>query len=119
MRAVDPGLALMVMPATAAERAAARAGLRPIREVYADRAYAPDLTLVPRSRPGAVIDDPEAALARVLRMVTMGEVVTADGAVRPVSAESVCVHGDGPAALGTARRLGAGLAGAGVAIAAA
>lgn len=117
IRAVDPGLAFTVMPGTALERAADRAGLRPIREIYADRAYAADFTLAPRARPGAVIDDPEAALGRVLAMLAAGAVIAEGGGRLASTIESVCVHGDNPAAVAMAGRLRAGLQAAGFTLA--
>lgn len=116
IRAVDPGLGFMVMPGTATERAADRAGLRPIREIYADRTYADSFNLTPRSRPDAMIHDPDTALARVLDMVGEGRIVAQSGKVLRVGIDSVCVHGDSPQAVAMARRLRAGLEAAGCAL---
>lgn len=116
VRAVDRSLALMVMPGTATERAADRAGLRPIREVYADRTYADSFNLTPRSRPDALIHDPDTALARVLDMVAEGRIVAQSGKVLRAGIDSVCVHGDSPQAVAMARRLRTGLAAAGVTV---
>lgn len=113
---VDRGLALMVMPGLAAERAAESAGLRSLREIYADRAYAEDGQLAPRGTPGAVIHDAEAIAARVLRMVEEGGVLTASGQLLPVGIDTVCVHGDTPGALTAARAVRAGLERAGIAV---
>ncbi|MCC6305077.1 MAG: LamB/YcsF family protein [Rhodobacteraceae bacterium] len=109
VRAVDPGLALMVMPGTALPAAAEREGLRPIAEIYADRAYAPDFTLAARGLPGAVIHDPAVAVARVLAMLRAGAILAEGGGRLPAAIESVCVHGDNPAAVAMARQLRAGL----------
>jgi UPF0271 protein len=105
VRSVDAGLALMVMPGTAAERSAERVGLRPMREIYADRAYDDDFTLTARSKPGAVIHDVEAASARVLAMVSAGEIVSTGGRRLAVGIDTVCVHGDNPEAVTMARTL--------------
>ncbi|UMY16061.1 5-oxoprolinase subunit PxpA [Methylobacterium organophilum] len=113
---VDRGLALMVMPGLAAERAAESVGLRSLREIYADRAYAEDGQLAPRGTPGAVIHDAEAIAARVLRMVEEGGVLTASGQLLPVGIDTVCVHGDTPGALTAARAVRAGLERAGIAV---
>ncbi|WP_269780333.1 LamB/YcsF family protein [Methylobacterium sp. Leaf118] len=112
--AVDPSLVLVVMPGLPAERAGERAGLRLAREIYADRGYAADGTLLPRAAPGAVIHDPQAAAERVARMVGAGAVFTADGRSIPVAIDTVCVHGDGAAALTLARTVRAGLEAAGL-----
>ncbi|CAO4182370.1 LamB/YcsF family protein [Methylorubrum extorquens] len=100
---VDPDLALVVMPGLPAERAGERIGLRLVREIYADRAYSEDGTLAPRASPGAVIHDASEAAARVARMVGEGAVFTLGGRRVPVAIDTVCVHGDNPAALAMAR----------------
>jgi UPF0271 protein len=68
-------------------------------EVFADRAYMDDGTLVARKLPGAVIHDRDAVLARVVRMVKEGVVESANGKTVPIKADSICVHGDNPNAL--------------------
>ena len=113
---VDRDLILMVMPGLPAERAGERAGLRLVREIYADRGYAANGTLLPRAAPGAVIHDAEEAAARVVRMVGEGAVFTADGHGRAVAIDTVCVHGDNPAALAMARAVRRGLEAAGLAL---
>lgn len=119
IKAVDPDLRFMVMPGKATERAAERLGLAPIREVYADRAYADSFNLAPRSTPGAVIQDADKALAAVLRMLEDKRIVSVGGASLAVRIDSVCVHGDTPGAVEMARHLRAGLEEAGHEIAAA
>ncbi|MFN3576501.1 MAG: LamB/YcsF family protein, partial [Tabrizicola sp.] len=103
VRAVDAGLVLLVMPGTAAERAARDAGLTTAAEAFADRAYADDLTLAPRGTPGAVLHDPDAIAARALDMVLSGEVETLSGRRLPLRFDSLCLHGDGATAVATAR----------------
>ncbi|MFS2031681.1 MULTISPECIES: LamB/YcsF family protein [unclassified Curtobacterium] len=102
---VDPSLAVLALPDSELLRAATAHGLRAVSEVFADRAYEPDGSLVPRSRPGAVVHDPTAVADRVLRMVTDGTVTAVDGSVVPVRADSVCVHGDSPDAVAMARAI--------------
>lgn len=116
IRAVDPGLAFMVMPGTATDRAADRMGLRPIREIYADRTYADNFNLTPRSRPDAMIHDPEVALARLLDMVGQGQITAVSGKVLKIDIDSICVHGDNPQSVAMARRLRDGLVSAGYAL---
>lgn len=103
IKAVDPTLAFMVLPKTELARAADRAGLRPIHEIYADRAYQDDAQLLPRSRSGAVLHDANEIAQRVLRMVTEQSIIAASGKVIPTPVDSVCVHGDTPGAVGIAR----------------
>ena len=109
IRAADPGLAFMVMPGTATDRAAERAGLRPIREVYADRTYDDSFNLTSRKTEGAVIHDVETALVRVLEIVTEGRLESVTGKRLPVTIDSICVHGDNSAAVDMARALRQGL----------
>ena len=73
-------------------------GLRTVAEVFADRAYRPDGTLVPRREAGAVLHDPAVIAERAVRMVTEGLVTAEDGTDVGVRAESICVHGDSPGA---------------------
>ncbi|HJE24404.1 MAG TPA: 5-oxoprolinase subunit PxpA [Methylorubrum populi] len=113
---VDRRLVLVVMPGLAAERAGERAGLALVREIYADRAYAEDGTLAPRSSPGAVIHDADEAAERVARMVGEGAVFTGSGRRLPVAIETVCVHGDNPAALVMARAVRSRLERAGLSL---
>ena len=73
------------------------------REAFADRAYTPQGTLVSRREPGAVISDPQAVADRVARMALEGTVTAIDGTIVPIAADSVCVHGDSPAAVAMAK----------------
>lgn len=78
--------------------------------MFADRGYQPDGTLVPRSRPNALITDESLALAQTLQMVREGTVTTVEGTTASVQADTVCLHGDGEHALQFARRLRAAFA---------
>ena len=91
-------------------------GLRVAEEVFADRTYQRDGSLTPRSRPDALITDENAAVAQVLRMVREGVVRATDGTDVPITADTVCLHGDGPHAVAFAHRLRKELAAAGVAV---
>jgi UPF0271 protein len=96
---VDASLPVLGMAGSAFFDEADRRGLRTVAEVFADRAYQPNGTLVPRREPGAVLDDPAVIAHRVVNMVNAGEVTATDGTVLRVTAESVCVHGDSPGAV--------------------
>lgn len=89
-------------------------GLRVAEEVFADRTYQRDGSLTPRSQPGAMITDPETAVAQVLRMVQESRVRATDGADVQVRADTICVHGDGAHAVAFARRLNTELKKAGI-----
>ncbi|WP_298460915.1 LamB/YcsF family protein [uncultured Cellulomonas sp.] len=114
---VDAGLPLVVLPGSVVAEEADAAGLRTVAEAFADRAYAADGTLVPRGVPGAVLHDPAAVAARVLRMVVDGAVTSIEGATVRLDAESVCVHGDTPGAVAIAAAVRESLTRAGVRVA--
>lgn len=99
-------------------RAGQRYGLITRQEVFADRGYQPDGTLVPRHQPGALITDEEQALEQTLEMVRDGRVKTCDGSRAQVQADTVCLHGDGEHALLFARRLRAAFAAQGILVSA-
>lgn len=113
-KAVDPTLAVLALPGSELLRAASDQGLAPITETYADRAFQPDGTLVPRSESGSVLHDPAEIAARVVRIATEGRVTAIDGSEIEVDARSVCVHGDTPGAVEIATRVRAELLAAGV-----
>ena len=113
----DPTLPVLGLPGSAWLRRAAAAGLRTVAEAFADRAYTPAGTLVPRREPGAVLHDVQEVADRCVRMAVSGEVVAVDGvSVVEVAAASLCVHGDSPGALAMARAVRAALADAGVVV---
>ncbi|HSE72355.1 MAG TPA: 5-oxoprolinase subunit PxpA [Nocardioidaceae bacterium] len=114
VRAYDDTLPLLGLPGSVLLDVAERAGLRTVREAFADRAYTPQATLVSRREPGAVLHDPVEVARRVVQMVTDGTVTAADGSVVRIHAESVCVHGDSPGAVAMAERVRAELVAAGV-----
>jgi UPF0271 protein len=116
VKAVDPGLPLLGLPGSEVLRLAERAGLRAVPEAFADRAYTPDGTLVSRSLPGAVLEDPDQVAEHVLRMATESAVRTIDGSVLKIRAESICVHGDSPGAVAMATAVKSALGDAGVSI---
>ena len=85
--------------------AGAALGMRVASEIFADRAYEDDATLTPREKPGAVLHDVAQCLAHVGAMLAAGGIVTRSGKVLPTPIHSICVHGDGPAAIATASAL--------------
>jgi UPF0271 protein len=117
IRAYDPALTLLTKPDGRAAELARAAGLRVVSEAYADRAYAPDGTLVPRGQPGAVLTDPAEVAARAVTMVTEGTVRATDGTQVRLAAHSLCVHGDTAGAVLLARAVRGGLEQAGVTLA--
>ncbi|HEY7447814.1 MAG TPA: 5-oxoprolinase subunit PxpA [Vicinamibacterales bacterium] len=114
--AFDRSLVLVGPPNSALVGAAGAHGLKAVSEVFADRAYRADGSLVPRHVAGAVIDDPEVVVQRALRMARENEVIAIDGSKLSLKAETICVHGDTPGAAATAGRLRQGLLDAGITI---
>lgn len=100
-----PGAILLALSGSEMETAARAIGLPVACEVFADRGYRPDGTLVPRGTPGAMIEDETQAIARVVRMAREGKVTACDGSQVALRADSVCVHGDGPKALAFVEKL--------------
>ena len=104
-----------VLAGSVLERVArARSEFQIVSEVFADRTYQRDGSLTPRSAPDALIRDEAAAVAQVLRMIREGVVRATDGTDIPIAADTVCVHGDGPAPVEFAVRLRAEFAAAGI-----
>ncbi|MGP5413616.1 LamB/YcsF family protein [Brachybacterium paraconglomeratum] len=113
------GLPLVAAPGAVVVPAAEAAGLEVVLEGFADRAYLPDGTLTPRTRPGAVLTDPEAVSAQALSIATEGGVRAADGTWVDLPVRSLCLHGDTPGAVELARAVRARLEEAGVTLQAA
>ena len=109
-----PGAILLALSGSEMVAAANAIGLPVACEVFADRGYQPDGTLVPRGQPGAMITDEGEAIARVARMVKEGKVTARDGSEVSLQADSVCVHGDGPKALAFVEKLRAALPAGGI-----
>jgi UPF0271 protein len=113
---VDPGLIIMVLAGTAQQEAAAELGCNAACEIFADRAYREDATLVDRGEDGAVIHDPETAAARMVEMVTAGAIVTQSGRQIPTRIDTICLHGDTPTAVAIAGAVRRALSDTGVAL---
>lgn len=96
---VDKDIIFMGLAGSKMITAAEEVGLKAASEVFADRAYNDDGTLVSRKLPGAVIKDKELAIKRVVRMVKEGKVESINGKDIDIKADSICVHGDNPKAL--------------------
>ena len=111
---VAPDLIIMVMAGTAQQQAAQELGCAAACEIFADRAYNDDATLVDRSQPGAVIHDAEQAAARVVEMVLAGAIITRTGQHLPCRIDTICLHGDTPEAIDIARHCRAALKASGI-----
>lgn len=105
IKAVDPSLVMLALAGAPILDQARDAGLVAVAEAYADRAYTPSGHLVPRREAGAVLHDPAAIAARMLRLAREGVVEAIDGSVIRIDAQSICVHGDSPGAVAIAREV--------------
>jgi len=114
---VNPRLVLVALSGSASIDAAARAGLATASEVFSDRAYESDGSLTPRMLAGSLLTDPEAAAARLVRMIRDGLVTSRQRTLIHVTAMTACIHGDTPGSADFARRLRAALSTAGIAVA--
>src|ERR1700692_1613561 len=117
IKAVDRNLVFVVLANSKLVGVGDAAGLPMVHEVFADRAYEDDGSLVSRRKPGAVLHDPERIAERVVRMVQDGAVVSVTGKVIKMRTDTVCIHGDTPGAVDIARDLRKALKDAGIAVA--
>lgn len=92
-------LIVMILSGSYMAQEAKRRGLKVAEEVFADRGYNPDGSLVNRKLPGAFVKDPEVAIARVIKMIKEKKVVAVNGEEIEINADSICVHGDNPKAI--------------------
>ena len=113
---VDPDVILMVLAATKLETAAGDLGANLACEIFADRAYNDDATLVDRSIDGAVIHDADVAAKRMVEMVTRGGIITASGKLIKTQIDTICLHGDTAGAVDIARTVRSELERAGVTV---
>ena len=102
---VDRELLLMAPAGSELAHAGTRGGLRVGLEIFADRAYDEDGSLLPRSEPGAVLHEPEACADRMLSFLSAGAIITLGGRQLATPIHSVCVHGDTAESVAIARRL--------------
>ena len=114
--ALDRGLSVFAPPASALANAAQEAGLRLVREGFADRRYDAHGQLVSRQINGSVIDDPDLAARQAVQLAVHAEVTTLDGAVITLPVDTICVHGDMPGAAARGRAVRQALVAAGVTV---
>lgn len=91
-----------------------RCRLQVAHEVFADRGYAADGSLLSRSLPGALLTDSVQVMQQVLNLVQQGEVITVEGTSVPLQVDTICLHGDGAHAVEFARTVRAAVLQAGM-----
>jgi len=111
---IAPDIIIMGLAATAMEDVARDLGCNWAGEIFADRAYNADGTLVDRRLPGAMVHDPAEAASRMVEMVQAGAILTATGERLETRIDTICVHGDSAAAVALARSVRNGLEDAGI-----
>jgi UPF0271 protein len=114
VRQVDPGLVIVCLAGSPMAGVVRSLGMRCAEEAFADRGYTPEGTLVPRGRPGALIDDPGAVAERVAAMARERRVTSVAGTLVTVAADTICLHGDTPGAAALAAAIRARLAQEGI-----
>jgi UPF0271 protein len=117
IKAVDPNLIFVVLANSKLVKAGEAANLPMVHEVFADRAYEDNGSLVSRRKPGAVLHDASQIAERVVRMVQDGAVVSVTGKVIKMRTDTVCIHGDTPGAVDIARGVRQALKAAGINVA--
>ena len=113
---VDSSIYLMGLAGSVMLIEAEKAGLPVISEVFADRAYNDDGSLVNRKLPGAVIHDADEAAARAVKMARDNKVVSINGKTIDIRADSICVHGDNEAAIELVKKIRVSLAAEGISV---
>lgn len=94
VKSFDPSIIIMGLSGSILLQVAESKGLKACHEIFADRGYTDEGTLVPRSQPGAMIHDENIAIERILRMVKENKVTSVNGKEITIKADSICVHGD-------------------------
>jgi UPF0271 protein len=117
IKAVDSDLVFMVLANSRLVTAGEAAGLLMVHEVFADRAYEDDGSLVSRRKPDAVLHNADEIARRVVRMLQSGEVISITGKTIKMRMDTVCIHGDTPGAVNIARTLRKALKDNGIAVA--
>lgn len=114
---VDPDIVIMVLAATAQEETVRELGCNWAGEIFSDRAYNDDATLVDRSLPGAVLHDATIAAPRILEMLKAGAIIAESGKHVPCQIDTICLHGDTPGAVAMGRGIKEHLTDAGITLA--
>jgi UPF0271 protein len=115
---VDPSLLLFGLAGSLLTKAASQRGLRAVNEAFADRAYTPDASLMPRDQPGSVLHDDRVVATRAVAIARDRGVTAVDGTWLQLDADTICLHGDTPGAALLAGRILQALAAAGIRVAA-
>ena len=105
IKIIDPNLKLYGPSMLKWKNISEKFGIQYISEVFSDRNYNDDLTLVSRDKKNAMITDSNQSLKHVLLMVKDGKVKTIKGNFKSIIAETICIHGDQPKAISFAKKI--------------
>ena len=105
VKQIDPSILIFYCAGAVLGEQAQEHGLQAKSEIFADRAYMDDLSLVPRKMAGAMITDEEVAIARCIRMVKEQTVTSISGKELHIQGDTLCVHGDGAKALAFVQKI--------------
>jgi UPF0271 protein len=100
-----PGVKIYSQSGGQVARSARRAGVEVWEEMFADRAYLPDGSLVPRQEAGALLSRPAAVASRLDDWLSSGQLAALSGGRLRLAAQTLCVHGDTPGAVALVRQL--------------
>ncbi len=107
--AVNPNLILYGLSNSESEKAATDYKLKFYAEVFADRTYADNGLLTPRSEVNAMIESSKDSLNQILRIINEGILISTSGKAIPIKADTICIHGDGEYAVEFAKTINEGL----------
>lgn len=93
-----PGITLYVPPHSIIASMAQKAGIPIMLEVFGDRNYESDYSLVARTHPQALITNVKEAKPHI-ELLMQGSLQTIDGKILPLKGDTLCIHGDNPGAL--------------------
>ena len=99
VKEIDPEIIIYYCAGAVLGKVAEDMGLKTAAEIFADRAYMDDLSLVPRSRKDSMITDENIAISRCIKMIKEGKVTSVNGKELDIKGDTLCVHGDGAKAL--------------------
>lgn len=102
---IDPSIRIFYCAGAVLGQEAQKIGLKTAAEIFADRAYMEDLSLVPRKQPGSMITDEDLAVERCIKMIKEHKVTAITGKEVAIQGDTLCVHGDGAKALAFVERI--------------
>jgi UPF0271 protein len=116
VKSIDEKLIFFGLSGSVLISEAKKIGLKTASEVFADRTYQPDGSLTPRSQPNALIDKKQDSIEQVVQMIVKQTVTAVNSEIIPITAETICIHGDGAHAVEFAQTINRSLSEKGIKI---